>query len=70
MRMARGDDEIFRHILLQHEPHGPDVVAGKSPIPAAVETSEPQSISLARSYAAAAKVTLRVTYSGPRRGLS
>ena len=42
MPLARGDDEVFRLVLLQHEPHGFDVVAGEAPVALGVEIAEIQ----------------------------
>src|SRR5437879_2727707 len=42
MRFARGDDEIIRLLLLEHEPHGPDVVAGVAPVALGLEVAQPQ----------------------------
>ena len=41
MRLARRDDEIVGLVLLQHEPHRPDVVPGEAPVPLGVEIAEP-----------------------------
>ena len=54
----------------QHEPHRPHVVAGVSPVPLGVDVAEPQLPRLPSLIRAAASVTLRVTNSMPRSGLS
>src|SRR3989449_11678473 len=36
-----GDDVVFRLVLLQHEPHGPHVLAGMAPVAARVQIAEP-----------------------------
>ena len=41
MGFSRGDHVIFRDVLLQHEPHGPDVIASMTPVPSGLKVSEP-----------------------------
>src|SRR5688572_15409898 len=38
--LAGGDDEVLGLSLLEHEPHGLDVVAGESPVALGVEVAE------------------------------
>src|SRR5712691_2596285 len=40
--LARGDHVIVRVLLLEHEPHGLDVVAGVAPVAPGLEVAEPQ----------------------------
>src|SRR5262245_15017389 len=42
MRRTRRDDIIVRLFLLQHHPHGTNIVAGKAPVALGVEIAEPQ----------------------------
>ena len=66
---AGRDDVVVRLVLLQHQPHRADVVAGEAPVALARRdcraTSESARPSLIR---ATPSVTLRVTNSRPRRG--
>ena len=68
--LAGGDDVVVRLVLLQHQPHGPDVVAGEAPVPLGVQVAERHLRCRPSLMAAALKVTFRVTNSRPRRGLS
>src|SRR5262249_35006086 len=36
------DDVIFRSVLLQHQPHGADVIAGETPIAFRFQVAEPE----------------------------
>src|SRR5439155_8300741 len=40
MADAGGDDEILRPVLLEHEPHRADVVAGEAPVAVRVEVAD------------------------------
>ncbi len=40
VRLAGGDDVVVRLVLLEHQPHGPDVVAGEAPVALRVEVAE------------------------------
>ena len=40
VRLAAGDDVVVRLVLLEHEPHGPDVVAGEAPVAASLEVAD------------------------------
>ena len=42
VRLAGADDVIVGPVLLQHEPHGPDVIAGKAPVALGLEIAQPQ----------------------------
>lgn len=42
MRFTRGHDVIVRHVLLNHEVHGADVVSRKSPVAFRLQTSQKQ----------------------------
>src|SRR5579875_4026864 len=42
MRLAGADDVIVRLILLQHQPHGPYVIAGKPPITLGLQIAQTQ----------------------------
>ena len=42
MGLAGGDHEVLGLVLLQHEPHRLDVVAGEAPVALRVEVAEPQ----------------------------
>ena len=44
MRLAGGDDVIVGAVLLQHQPHGLDVVAGEAPVAARVQVAERQAV--------------------------
>src|SRR5712671_172411 len=37
MRQAGGDYVVFRHVLLQHQPHRTNIIAGKTPVALDVE---------------------------------
>ena len=37
---AGGDDEILRFVLLEHQPHGFDIIAGEAPVALGVEIAE------------------------------
>ena len=39
MGLARRDDVVVRLVLLKHQPHGLDVVAGEAPVALGVEVS-------------------------------
>lgn len=41
VRLARGDDNVFRVLLLQHQPHGPHVVAREAPVALGVQVAQP-----------------------------
>ena len=41
MLFAGGDDVIFRLVLLQHEPHGPHVLARMAPVPTRIQIAQP-----------------------------
>ena len=45
MGLAGGDDVVVGLVLLEHQPHGPDVVAGESPVALGVEVAHDQSSS-------------------------
>ena len=40
--LAGRDDVVVGLVLLQHQPHGLDVVAGEAPVALGVEVAEPQ----------------------------
>jgi len=40
MGLTSGNDEIIRRVLLEHEPHGPDIVLSVTPITPSVEIPE------------------------------
>lgn len=44
---AGGDDEILRLLLLQHQPHHADVVAGMVPVTLGVKVAEVEAVLLA-----------------------
>ena len=44
MAPSGGDDVVLRPVLLQHQPHRPDVVAGEAPVAAGVEVAERQRV--------------------------
>ena len=48
MRLAGGDDEVVRLVLLEHQPHGVDVVAGKAPVAAGVAVAQHELVSKAQ----------------------
>ena len=68
MGFAGGDDVIVGLVLLQHQPHRLDVVAGEAPVALGVEVAEEQLVLQAALMRAAARVILRVTKVSPRRG--
>ena len=41
---AGGDDVVLGAILLQHQPHRADVVAGEAPVAAGVEVAEAERV--------------------------
>ncbi len=45
VRLAGRDHIIVRLVLLQHQPHGLDVITGKAPVTARIEIPQPQFIS-------------------------
>ena len=47
--LARRDDVVVRLVLLQHEPHRPDVVARIAPVAAGVEVAEDELVAPARA---------------------
>ena len=49
MADAGGDDVVVGAVLLQHQPHGADVVAGKPPVAVRVEIAEPTARPAARA---------------------
>ena len=40
--LARADYVIISLVLLQHQPHGPDIIAGKSPVALGLQVAQPQ----------------------------
>ena len=42
VRLAGGDDVVVGLVLLEHQPHGLDVVAGEAPVALGVEVAEAQ----------------------------
>ncbi len=67
---AGRDHVVVRAILLQHQPHRLHVVPGVAPVALGVDVAEPQLLLLPSLIRATASVTLRVTNSTPRSGLS
>jgi hypothetical protein len=63
-----GHHEIVRFVVLQHAPHGVDVVASEAPIAFGLEVAEVQFVLLAGGDRATPLVILRVTKFSPRRG--
>src|SRR5215203_6900810 len=49
-RFARRDDVVVRLVLLEHEPHRLDVVAGKAPVPPRLEVTEIELVLQAELY--------------------
>ena len=68
MRLTRRHDVVVRPVLLEHQPHRPDVVGGVAPVLLGVEVAEGQLVLEFVGYARHPWVTLRVTNSRPRRG--
>jgi len=66
-RLAGPDDVVFGRWLLQHLPHGGNVIAGESPIAPRVEGTEAELAGLPELNARRAVGDLRVTNSRPRR---
>ena len=68
MRFACGYDVIVGFVLLQHQPHGADVVARKSPVAFRIQIAEIQLSCVPSLMRANARVILRVTNVSPRLG--
>src|SRR5579859_2544366 len=49
-RAAGGDDIVVRSVLLQHQPHGADIVLGVAPVAAGFEIAEFQHVGQAQLY--------------------
>ena len=47
-RLSCADDKVVGHLLLQHEPHAVDVVAGMAPVAPRVQVPQQQAFLLAR----------------------
>ena len=50
IRYACGDDEVLRGVVLQHQPHRTDVVAGVAPVTLSVEVAERQLVDQSEFY--------------------
>ena len=48
MALAGGDDVVLGFVLLQHEPHRPNVVAGEAPVPGHVHVADRQDLLAAK----------------------
>jgi hypothetical protein len=71
VRLAGGDHEIVWLVVLKHQPHRLDIVAGETPVASCVEVAEMNVVGRGRAtMSATALEILRVTKFSPRRGLS
>src|SRR5207237_1991373 len=41
VRVSRGDDEVLRLLLLEHQPHRLDIVTGEAPVALRLQVPEP-----------------------------
>ena len=68
MCFACRHNEIFGSVLLKHQPHGFDIVAGKAPVAFRVKIPEIKLFLQTVKIRPTARVILRVTKVSPRRG--